>query len=178
MSLGSVICFISIPGISRALFSGIKKEAGKVGRKNQPLPAVRHSRLLMMGPGRWGSSNIDLGVNVGYADIDNAAVLVELAMEEAGHLPEVSYGTHFFQDLVEGQTIYLPVYPDDPGSSFNRDFFWQAPNVLSQLLPGHSEMDKIMHLIDVPSATRGLYARVVADVQTQTAVCFLAEDEK
>ncbi len=156
----------------------LKKRLGRLVGKINRYPAVRHSRLLMMGPGRWGSSNIDLGVNVGYADIDSASVLVELAMEEAGHLPEVSYGTHFFQDLVEGQTIYLPVYPDDPGSSFNRDFFRQAPNVLSQLLPGHTELDKIVHLIDVPSATRGLYARVVADVQTQTAVCFLAEDEK
>ena len=47
--------------------------------------------------------NIDLGVNVTYADIDSTAVLVELAREEAGHVPEVSYGTHFFQDLVEAQ---------------------------------------------------------------------------
>jgi len=50
----------------------------------------------MMGPGRWGSSNIDLGVNVSYADIDNTAVLVEIAHEDSGNIPEVSYGTHFF----------------------------------------------------------------------------------
>ena len=72
-------------------------------------------RILMMGPGRWGSSNIDLGVNVTYADIDNTAVLVEMAREEAGQVPEVSYGTHFFLDLVEAQIIYLPVYPERPG---------------------------------------------------------------
>jgi pyruvate, water dikinase len=156
----------------------LKKGLGRLVGKINRYPAVRHSRLLMMGPGRWGSSHIDLGINVGYADIDNASVLVELAMEEAGHRPEVSYGTHFFQDLVEGQTIYLPVYPEDPESSFNEDFFRQAPNVLAQLLPGHTELEKAVRLIDVPSATQGLYARVIADVQTQTAVCFLAEDEK
>jgi hypothetical protein len=154
----------------------LKKRVGRLVGKINRYPAVRHSRLLMMGPGRWGSSNIDLGVNVGYADIDNASVLVELAMEEAGHLPEVSYGTHFFQDLVEGQTIYLPVYPDEPESDFNWEFFRQAPNALSQLLPGHPEMEKIIHLIDIPACNHGLYARVIADVQNQAAICFLDEN--
>jgi len=154
----------------------IKKSVGRLVGKINRYPAVRHSRLLMLGPGRWGSSNIELGVNVGYADIDNASVLVELAMEEAGHLPDLSYGTHFFQDLVEGQTIYLPVYPDEPGSAFNAEFFLQAPNLLSQLLPGYPEMEKIIHLIDIPSVSQGLYARVIADVQSQQAVCFLDEE--
>jgi len=66
-----------------------------------------------MGPGRWGSTNIELGVNTGYADIDNASVLVEVAREKAGQRPEVSYGTHFFQDLIESNILYLPVYPDE-----------------------------------------------------------------
>ena len=84
----------------------IKESLGRiVGHLNARL-CIAEDNMLMMGPGRWGSSNIDLGVNVSYADIDNAAVLVELAREEAGHVPEVSYGTHFFQDLVE-EDIFL-----------------------------------------------------------------------
>jgi hypothetical protein len=153
----------------------LKKKVGRLVGKINRYPAVRHSRLLLMGPGRWGSSNLELGVNVGYADIDSASVLVEMAMEEAGHLPEVSYGTHFFQDLVEGQTIYLPVYPDEPDSEFNREFFRQAPNALSQLLPGHAELEGLLRLIDLPACTGGLYARVIADVQNQQALCFLDE---
>ena len=97
----------------------VKKSLGRiVGRINEH-PAVAAGRILMMGPGRWGSSNIDLGVNVTYADINNTAVLVEMAREEAGQVPEVSYGTHFFLDLVEAQIIYLPVYPGDPEAEFN-----------------------------------------------------------
>jgi len=61
---------------------------------------------------------------------DNAAVLVEVALEEAGHLPEVSYGTQFFQDWVEGQVIYLPVYSDDAAAEFQTELFETAPNVL------------------------------------------------
>src|SRR3989339_333047 len=113
----------------------IKKSLGRiVGRINEH-PAVVQGHILMMGPGRWGSSNIDLGVNVSYADINNTAVLVEMAREEAGQVPEVSYGTHFFLDLVEAKIIYLPVYPGDPEAEFNREGFETLPNVLENLLP-------------------------------------------
>jgi len=114
-----------------------------------------------------------LGVNVSYADIDNASVLVEVALEEAGHVPEVSYGTHFFLDLVEGRIIYLPVYPDDAAAEFQRKFFKTAPNVLSQLLPHAGEYESVLRLIDVPEATGGAFAHVVADPQRHRAVCFL-----
>jgi hypothetical protein len=155
------------------LASEAKKSLGRlVGQINRH-PAIKENKILMMGPGRWGSGNIDLGVNVTYADIDNAAVLVEVALEEAGHVPEVSYGTHFFQDLVEGQIIYLPVYPDDTATEFQRKFFETAPNVLSELLPHAIEYDSILRLIDVPKATGGAFAQVVADPQRRHAVCFL-----
>jgi len=150
-----------------------KRALGRiVGRINRH-PNVLEGKVLMMGPGRWGSSNIDLGVNVGYADIDNAAVLAEVAHEEAGHLPEVSYGTHFFQDLVEAQIIYLAVYPDDPSVQFNTAFFEAAPNVLTHLVPGSQALADIVRVIDVPQATHGLHAHVAADAQKQSAVCFL-----
>jgi len=153
-----------------------KKSLGRlVGQINRH-PAIQDNKILMMGPGRWGSGNIDLGVNVTYADIDNAAVLVEVALEEAGHVPEVSYGTHFFQDLVEGQIIYLPVFPDDAATEFQREFFETAPNVLLELLPHAGEYESVLRLIDVPKTTGGLFAQVVADPQRRQAVCFLDKE--
>jgi len=151
----------------------IKGEIGRlVGRINEH-PQVIEGRVLMMGPGRWGSSNINLGVNATYGDIHNAAALVEIAREEAGHVPEVSYGTHFFQDLVEDQTIYLPLYPDRPEAEFNHAFFADAPNVLTEYLPGSGRFEGLVHLIDVPAVTQGAYAQIVADPRAQQAVCFL-----
>jgi len=151
----------------------IKGEIGRlVGRINEH-PQVIEGRVLMMGPGRWGSSNINLGVNATYGDIHNAAALVEIAREEAGHVPEVSYGTHFFQDLVEDQTIYLPLYPDRPEAEFNHAFFADAPNVLTEYLPGAGRFEGLVHLIDVPAVTQGAYAQIVADPRAQQAVCFL-----
>ena len=151
----------------------IKKSLGRiVGRINEHC-AVVEGRILMMGPGRWGSSNIDLGVNVSYADICNTAVLVEMAREEAGQVPEVSYGTHFFLDLVEAQIIYLPVYPTDPEAEFNRELFEGLPNVLTDLLPDAGQFRELIKVFDLPAATCGCFARVVADPQSQRAVCYL-----
>ena len=152
----------------------MKKSLGRiVGRINEH-PAVAAGRILMMGPGRWGSSNIDLGVNVSYSDICNTAVLVEMAREEAGQVPEVSYGTHFFLDLVEAQIIYLPVYPSDPEAAFNASFFAGLPNILPELLPEAERFAGLVRVFDLPAATGGCFVRVVADPQSQRALCYLA----
>jgi hypothetical protein len=153
--------------------AALKRSLGRmVGRINE-LPAIEKGKVIMVGPGRWGSSNMDLGVNVGYADIDHASVLVELAREEAGHIPEVSYGTHFFQDLVEQQIIYLPVYPDDTEAGFNADFFEQSPNALPELLPDARHYEHVIKVIDVPAVAAGAHACVIADPESRRAVCFL-----
>jgi pyruvate,water dikinase len=130
---------------------------------------------MMMGPGRWGSTNPGLGVNVTYVDIANAAVLVEIAREDRGYLPEVSFGTHFFQDLVENQVIYMPLYPDNPAAAYHAAFFADAPNSLTALLPGASDYAPLIKVIDVAAATGGLCAHVVADPTAHEAVCYLAE---
>jgi pyruvate,water dikinase len=150
-----------------------KKSLGRIVGRINGHPEVAQGRIMMMGPGRWGSSNIDLGVNVTYADINNTAVLVEVAREEAGQAPEVSYGTHFFLDLVEAQIIYLPLYPDDPEAEFNRAVFEELPNVLEDLLPDAGRFREIIRVFDLPATTGGLYARIVADPQSQRAVCYL-----
>jgi hypothetical protein len=151
----------------------VKKSLGRVvGRINEH-PDVAAGRILMMGPGRWGSSNIELGVNVTYADINNTAVLVEMAREEAGQVPEVSYGTHFFLDLVEAQIIYLPVYPGDPEAQFNGEVFESLVNVLTDLVPDAKRFQDVVRVFDLPATTGGLYAHVVADPQTQRAICYL-----
>jgi pyruvate,water dikinase len=150
-----------------------KRSLGRVVGRLNNLPDVQRERIVMMGPGRWGSSNIDLGVNVGYGDIDNAAVLVEIAREEHGHVPEVSYGTHFFQDLVEAQILYFPVYPDDAASAFNEAFFRTTPNHLPDVLPDHAAAADVLHLVDLERVKPGLRLTALADPAQRRAVCFL-----
>lgn len=150
-----------------------KKSFGRVVGKINEHPLIKNSKFVMMGPGRWGSSNINLGVNVSYADINNTAVLVEMALKSGGYMDEVSYGTHFFQDLVESEIIYLPVYPYDSVTEFNSDFFKNAPSILTKLIPGSDEFSGFIDIIDVPFTTGGKFGRIVADPPGQAAVCYL-----
>jgi len=159
--------YISIPDAS------MRRSIGRVVGKLNDRLHQEMGKVMMIGPGRWGSTNIALGVNVGYADIDGTAVLVEVAREEAGHTPEVSYGTHFFQDLVESGMLYLPVYPDDKASDFNANFFSESRNILNDLLPEMADFETIIHVIHVPSTIDGTSASVIADPHTRNAVCYL-----
>ena len=96
-----------------------------IGELNSKLP---RQKFILMGPGRWGSrGDIKLGVRVGYSDINNTAMLIEVAKKKKDYVPEVSFGTHFFQDLVEARIRYLPLYPDEKNMVFNEKFFQNAP---------------------------------------------------
>ena len=142
-----------------------------VGRINHH-PRIEAGKVVMIGPGRWGSSNIDLGINVRYGEIDNASVLVEVAREESGHAPEVSYGTHFFQDLVEEGIIYMPVWPDDSDSEFNEKFFESTPNALLEFVPEAEDFLEVIKVIDL-NATTNQWGVVVADPQSRKALMYL-----
>ena len=104
--------------------------ARAVGDLNRVLP---ERGFLLMGPGRWGSrGDIRLGMPVTYSDICHTAMLVEIARKKGCYLPEVSFGTHFFNDLVESQIAYLPLYPDQNGVVWNEDFLNRSPNSLGR----------------------------------------------
>jgi len=166
------------PGIySRITERSVKLELGRiVGRLNKRL---EDERFILMGPGRWGSSNIDLGVKVTYADIYNTRVLVEIATGENGETPEVSYGTHFFQDLVEAQIYPLPLYPNDVDVIFNQVFLDNAPNVLSELLPAEALYEEYIKVIEVPVVSNGRLLEIVMNAEQGKALAyFVASNEQ
>ncbi|MBU2578052.1 PEP/pyruvate-binding domain-containing protein [Patescibacteria group bacterium] len=172
------IIYINPKAYAERAGPGVKKSLGRVVGSLNRHPTLLQAKTMMMGPGRWGSSNINLGVNTSYADINNTAALVEIALETAGHVPELSYGTHFFLDLVESQIIYLPLYPGDRATEFHFAFFDSAPNILAELLPEARKFEEFVKVIDVPAVTRGKYAKIVADSKNQNAVCFLDDEDQ
>ncbi|MCG3132342.1 MAG: hypothetical protein FLDDKLPJ_03180 [Phycisphaerae bacterium] len=141
-----------------------------VGRLNHVLP---RRKFILIGPGRWGSNDIRLGVPVRYADIHHSRMLIEVARQKGGYVPEVSFGTHFFQDLVEARIDYLPLYPDAEGVRFNEGFFQQARNCLAELLPGDADLDREVRVIDVRAASRGRTLTVAMDGNSDRALAFL-----
>lgn len=148
-----------------------KLELGRlISRINQRLEG---SQFILIGPGRWGSSNPDLGVKVGYADFYNTRALVEMAWAQGQNRPTLSYGTHFFQDLVESNIYPLAIYPGEPGNSFNLDFFDAATNALPVLLPADAGFADYVQIIDVPATTGGRVLELVMSGEEGRALAFL-----
>jgi len=142
-----------------------------VGKLNKALPL---RKFILIGPGRWGSrGDIKLGVRVGYADINNTAMLIEVARMKKGYMPDLSFGTHFFQDLVEAGIIYLPLYPDEPGNVFNEDFFTKSRNRLCKLVPGAKHLAKQIKVVQVSMEADGASLSVVMDGSDDSAIGYL-----
>jgi hypothetical protein len=148
-------------------------EIGRVvGKLNSLLPK---RQFILMGPGRWGSrGDIKLGVPVTYSDFNNTAALIEIARKKGNYVPELSFGTHFFQDLVESSIRYLPLYPDDPGIEFNETFLLGARNVLPEILPESAALADTIRVIDVPQVTGGKVLRVAMNADLGEALGYIA----
>lgn len=174
----------SVPNITHVVYVDLEsysqlpdemsmRDVGRaVGRLNKLLPK---RQFILVGPGRWGSrGDIRLGVPVTYSDINNTAMLVEVARQKGNYLPELSFGTHFFQDLVEASIRYLPLYPNDPQTVFDELFFRRSRNVLEHLLPEFAHLAETLRVIDVPHETGGLVLRVLMNADLDQAVGFLS----
>jgi len=141
-----------------------------IGRLNQRLES---QPFILMGPGRWGSSNPDLGLKVGYADIYNTRALVEIGWTRGHNRPTLSYGTHFFQDLVESHIYPLAIYPGEEGNPFREEFFTRARNALPALLPDDARFEGYVKVIDVPATTGGRVLELVMSGEEGKALAFL-----
>ena len=141
-----------------------------IGRINK---ALEGKRYILMGPGRWGSSNIDLGVKATYAEIYNTSMLIEIALTRGNQPVEVSYGTHFFQDLVEARIYPLSLYPDDSSTLFREEFFTKSPNLLTTVLPDDGKLQEYVRIIDVPAVTNGRLLEVVMNGEEENAFGYL-----
>ena len=141
--------------------------ARAIGRLNHVL---QDERFILIGPGRWGSSNMDLGVKVTYADVFNTKMLIELGYSQSNTMPELSYGTHFFQDLVEACIYPLAVMPDQPGMVFDKRFLAESPNLLAHLLPGQAASEGVLKVIDVPAARDGQLLEVIMSSEQSRAL--------
>jgi len=147
-------------------------EVGRIiGALNKKLP---RREFILMGPGRWGSrGDQKLGVKVTWADIRNTAMLIEIARQRGEYQPEPSFGTHFFQDLVEASIRYLALYPDDPGTIFNDEFFEKSENRLLEYLPKQEGLSEIVSVVDVVKSAEGKELKVLMNAEEERALGIL-----
>lgn len=140
--------------------------------------ALKDEVYIAVGPGRWGTSSPDLGVHISYSDIFHARSLIELAGEAVGASPEPSFGTHFFQDLMEAKIYPLAVFLDDENTVFKRDFFYNAPNHTADFITVENpRILNALRLIKISDQRANQHLDLVMDGHQSRAVAFLAEDE-
>lgn len=145
-----------------------------VGQLNRRIGAREDCPTLLIGPGRWGTSTPELGVPIRFADISRVAVIVEVAEIGADMVPDLSFGSHFFQDLVESQIAYVALFPQRAVSTYHPDWLDALPESCRLPLdlddPPESAVADTVRVLDV--RVTGL--RVVADVLCQRLVCYAA----
>jgi GAF domain-containing protein len=171
------IVYVDLEGYSHLPDADAMREVGRaVSRLNKLLPK---RQFILIGPGRWGSrGDIKLGVPVTYSDINNSAMLIEIARQQGNYLPDLSFGTHFFQDLVEASIRYLPLYPDDVKTTFREDFLRDSHSVLEELLPEFTDLSDTLRVIDLPREANGQILRVLMNAELDQAVAFLSPAQK
>lgn len=146
-----------------------------IGRIN----AVGGSKTIMlMGPGRWGTSSPSLGIPVVFSEICNVSILCEIVAMHEHLIPDVSLGTHFLNELVEMNMLYLALFPGQSQNQMNDEFFKSAPNKLSTILPEASgyweEIVKVIDTTDVfPKG--GVSINLGADAIGQRVICYADE---
>ncbi len=138
--------------------------------------AMEGKRFICIGPGRWGSSNTDLGVPVDYGDIYNTQALVELSGAGIGPAPEPSLGTHFFQDLLEAQIYPLAIVMGDPHTVFQKKFFTETSNKIADFCEVDPAIGNVLRVIQVSEFRKGHHLRIIMSDEKSLAVAFLAKN--
>jgi hypothetical protein len=140
-----------------------------IGKLNRQIPDRETTPTILLGPGRWGTTTPSLGVPVNFAEISKAAVLAEVAYEGGNLMPELSFGTHFFRDLVECDIFYVAIFPQKQNVIFNQDWFLQMPNSLAELLPDSSKYADTVRVYE----TNDEQLQIMCDVLSQEVIFFL-----
>ena len=131
--------------------------------------------VMLIGPGRWGTRMPELGIPVSFSEIKHVAVLCEVARMHEGLNPDLSLGTHFFNDLVDMDILYMGIAPQQAGALLNETMLTTCENALTRLLPEAESYADMIHVVDAAALAPGGEALLHADTLEQRGVVFLAD---
>ncbi|HOV74569.1 MAG TPA: PEP/pyruvate-binding domain-containing protein [Candidatus Hydrogenedentes bacterium] len=129
------------------------------------------NNILLLGPGRWGTTTPSLGVPVSFAEINTISFLCEIVAMREDLVPDVSLGTHFFSELVEMDMLYLALFPNHEGNVFNLELIKAAPNKLVEYLPQAAAYTEIVKIVN-PADIRRDPLRINANTLKQRVLCY------
>ena len=122
------------------------KIAEEIGRINQKFVDEGRNYVLI-GPGRWGSSDSWLGVPVKWADISAARIIVEVALKN--YRVDPSQGTHFFQNMTSFGVGYFTVDTNLPGEGgiIHKEMLDVMPAVEETAWVRHVRFDRPLRIL-------------------------------
>ncbi len=136
--------------------------ARKIGMINSVL---KDKNVMLMGPGRWGTTTPSLGIPVHFSELSNMKVICEIASQEEGFMPELSYGSHFFQDLVESGIFYVAIFAGQKDVIYHPEWLKDKENLLLDFLPLSEEFVDVIQIVK----TNGM--NIFSDITTQKLIC-------
>ncbi len=104
--------------------------------------------MMLIVPGRVGTSSPELGVPTAFSDISAFEIICETEETKAGYNPELSYGSHIFQDLVEAQIMYTAIFKDERTIRFAPEKFNEYRDITKEF-EEKEELLQIVHVYDV-----------------------------
>jgi len=137
--------------------------ARMIGTINKKL---KEENVLLVGPGRWGTTTPSLGVPVHFSELSNMAALCEVSDKQGGFMPELSFGSHFFQDIVEAGIFYAAIFDGTEKVTFRPEKILERENLLKKLLSVEKKWEQVIHISNTPGLT--LYS----DIVSQRLLCF------
>lgn len=117
--------------------------ARQIGLINQKL---KDESVMLIGPGRWGTTTPSLGVPVNFSELSNMSIICEVSSAEDDFMPELSYGSHFFQDVVETGIFYVAIFADQKNVVYNPEKLLSRNNLLKDILPKDRDFSNVIHI--------------------------------
>lgn len=104
--------------------------------------------LLLLTPGRLGTSSPELGVPLSFSDISNFSIVCEVSDQQAGFMPELSYGSHMFQDLVEAEIAYGAVWGNAKTAAYRPALLDRWDDLFPAICPDDLELHGMIRVFE------------------------------
>ncbi len=167
----SRIIYIDPQGYAKLNLSDKHEVARLVGKLNKQIGKREKMPTILLGPGRWGTTTPAMGVPVRFSEINNITAIGEISYQDGSLIPDLSFGTHFFQDMVEMDIFYMAIYPEKEGVIFNSAWMKKQANILADLMPDDTRFSDVVKVYDA----RDKDLRLLSDIVTQKMVCFFGK---
>ena len=130
----------------------VAKLIGKVNWHYRDL----NKHMMLIVPGRVGTTSPELGVPTAFSDISAFDIICETEESKAGYNPELSYGSHIFQDLVEAEILYTAVFQGDKTLHYTPEKLEKTRDMIRDFSDSDA-LAGIVHVYDVSDSQVEVY---------------------